>query len=74
MEFIINGVVTQKVCMQKMIMNNDVKNFVEGYKNYTGCDLKVQNTPGGPVTTLSKSDLEEPYTINKYRSFVGQLM
>ena len=24
--------------------------------------------------TISKSDLEEPYNINKYRSFVGQLM
>ena len=34
----------------------------------------VQNTPRDPGTTLSKSDLEDPDNINKYRSFMGQLM
>ena len=39
-----------------------------------GIDLRIQKTPGAPYTTLSKSDLEEPDNINKYISFVGQLM
>ena len=30
-------------------------------------DIKVQKTPGAPVKTLSKSDLEEPKYIDKYR-------
>ena len=34
----------------------------------------VQKTPGAFGTTLSKSDLEEPYNINKYRSFMGRKM
>ena len=40
-----------------MTMNKDAKTLVEGYKKYTGSDLKVQKTPGDPVTTPSKSDL-----------------
>ena len=47
-----------------------MKDLVEGYKKYTGSDLKVQKTPKAPGTTLSKSELEEPDNINKYRSFV----
>ena len=58
----------------KMTMEKDVKKFVEGYENYTGSDVKVQKNPGDLGTTLSKSDLEEPYNIDRYRSFVGQLM
>ena len=57
-----------------MTTEEDVKKLVEGYENYTGIDLKVQKTPRAPVTTLSKCDLEELDIINKYRSFVGQLM
>ena len=55
-------------------MEKDVKKLVEGYKIYTGSDLRIQKTPQAPGTTLSKSDLEEPENINKYRSFLGQLM
>ena len=55
-------------------MEKDVKKLVEGYKKYTGNDFKVQKFPGAPGTTLSKTDLEEPYNINKYLSFVGKLM
>ena len=58
----------------KMIMYKDMMKFVEGHKQYYGCDLKVQKTPGDPGTTLSKSNLEKPDNINKYRSFVEQLM
>ena len=58
----------------KMTMEKDVKKLVEGNENYTGSDLRVQKTPGAPDMTLNKSDLEEPDNINKYRSFVGQLM
>ena len=55
-------------------MEKDVKNLVEGYKKYMVSGLRVQKTPGAPGMTLSKSDLEEPDNINKYRSFVGHLM
>ena len=41
---------------------------------YTESDLKVQKNLGDLVTTISKSDLEEPDNINKYRSFAVQLM
>ena len=36
--------------------------------------LKIQKNTGVMVTTLSKSGLEEPNNINKYRSFIGQLI
>ena len=55
-------------------MEKDAKKIVEGYKKYTGSDLRFQKTPGALGTTLSKSDLEEPDNINKYISFMGQLM
>ena len=51
-----------------------MKKLVEGYKNYTGSDLRVQKTPGAPGTTLNKSDLEYPDNINKYISLAGQLI
>ena len=41
-------------------MDKDEKKLVEGSKNYTGSELKVQKTPGAPSMNLSKSDLEEP--------------
>ena len=49
----------------KMAMEKDVKKLVEGYKKYTGSDLRVKKTPGAPGTTLSKSYLGEPDNINK---------
>ena len=55
-------------------MNKYVKTLVEGYKKYIGIDLKVQKNPGYLCTTISKSDSEEKYNINMYRSFVGPLM
>ena len=60
--------------MQKRPSRKYVKKLVDVYKKYTGSDLKVQKTPEAPGTTLSKSELEEPDNINKYRSFVGHLM
>ena len=47
-------------------MDKDVKKPVEGYMNYTVSYVKVHKTPGALVTTISKSDLEEPYNIDKY--------
>ena len=55
-------------------MEKDVNKLVEGYKNYTGCGVKVQKNPGAPVTTINKSGLEETSNIDKYRSFVVQLV
>ena len=37
-------------------------------------DLRIKKTPGALGKTLSKSDLEDPDNINKYRAFVGRLM
>ena len=48
--------------------------MVEFYDNYTRSDDKVQKIPSAPGATLSKSDLEEPYHIAKYISFVGQIL
>ena len=42
-----------------------MKNIVEGYENYTGSDLKVQNTLTAMITTLSKGNLEETDNIDK---------
>ena len=55
-------------------MEKDAKNIVEGCKKRKGSDLRVQKTLGVPGTTLSKSDLEYPDNINKYKSSMGQLM
>ena len=54
--------------------DQDIRKLVEGYKNYTECDVKFQKTPGAPDMTLSKSDLKEPYNMDNYRSFVGKLI
>ena len=43
---------------EKITMEKGAKKLVEGYKKYTGRDIKDQKTPGAPCTTLSKSDLE----------------
>ena len=58
----------------KMTMEKDVNKIVEGYEKYTGSDLRIQKITGDPGTTPSKSDLEDPDNIIKYRSFVGQSM
>ena len=63
-----------KCTYSKMTTEKDVNKLVEGYKNYIGSDAEVHKTTGAPGTTLIKSDLEEPYNIDKDRSFVGQLM
>ena len=63
-----------KATYAKMNMNKYVKKLVEGYEKYTGSELKVQKSPGALGTTISKSESEETDDINKYRSFVGQLM
>ena len=51
-------------------MGKDVKKLVEGYKKYNGGDVKVHKTPDDTGATLSKSDLEEPYNIDKCISFI----
>ena len=42
----------------KMTMDKYFKKLVEGYKNHTGSEVKVQKTPGTPGTAVSKSYLE----------------
>ena len=55
-----------KVTYVRMTMEKDVNKLVEGYKKYTGRELKVKITPGAPGTTPSKINLEEHYNIEKY--------
>ena len=51
-----------------------MRDIVERYGNYTGSYLKAQRTPGSKSMYLSEISLEVPDDINKYRSFMGQLM
>ena len=37
-------------------------------------DAKVQKTCDSPGLTVSNNDLEVPYNVDKYRSYVVQLM
>ena len=37
--------------------------MIEGRENFIGSNVKVHKTPGDPVLTLSKSELEEPKDI-----------
>ena len=57
-----------------MTMEKDLDKLVEGYERYTVGEFKVQKKPGDPGMNISKSELEEPKDIDKYRSFLGQLM
>ena len=54
-----------KVTYVKMTMHKDVKRLVEGYDKYTRSDVKVHKNPGSPHTNISKSDLQEPYNMDK---------
>ena len=54
-----------------MAMEKYVEKLVEGCDKYNGRKIKVHKNTG---MTLSKSDLEEPYNIDKYISFLGQVM
>ena len=58
----------------KVTMEKNIKKLVDGYKKFTGVDVKVQKTPGTPGTSLCNSELEYPTYIDKYRSFVVQIM
>ena len=42
---------------EKMTMYKDVKNLVEGYKKYTGNEVKLQKNRVAPVANISKSNL-----------------
>ena len=48
--------------------------MVDIYKKLTGGGIKVQKPPGGPCTTLCKIKLADPTDIDRYRSFVVQIM
>ena len=45
------------VMYAKTTMDKDVNKLIEVYEKYTGSDIKVQKTPGAPITTISKSAL-----------------
>ena len=64
----------EKCLYSKMNMEKHVDKLVGGYEKFIGGDVKVQKTLGAPGTTMSKSELEKPKDVGKYRSFVGQLM
>ena len=55
-------------------MDKYYNNLVYGYKKFNEVDVKVQKTPCAPSTNLRKSKIKEPTYIDKYRSFVGQIM
>ena len=57
----------EKGTCTKTTIDKDVNKLVEGYEKYTGRDVKVKKTPEPPGTTLSKSDLEETYNMDKHR-------
>ena len=59
---------------ENITTEKDVNKLVEGYKKYTCSDVTTQKNSDAPGTTLSKSDLEEPYNMDKYRSLVVQLI
>ena len=50
----------------KFSTEKNVKKLVEGYGNYTGSNIKIQETSGAPGTTLSKSTLKGTYNIDTY--------
>ena len=54
-------------------MEKDVRKLVDGYKKFTGSDVKVHKTPVSTVTTLCKSEIKETTYIYKYRSIVVQI-
>ena len=58
----------------KVAMEKNIKKLVDGYKKFTGVDVKVQKTPGTPGTSLCNSELEYPTYIDKYRSLLDQIM
>ena len=51
-------------------MDKDVNKLVDVYENFIGTGVKVQKKTGYSGNNLSKSDLEEPKYIEKYRSLV----
>ena len=55
-------------------MKKDVKKLVDRYRKFIGGGVKVQKTPGNPSTNLSKSELEKLKDMDKYRSFLGQII
>ena len=44
----------------KMTTKEDARKLVEGYEKHTRSYVTVQENPGAPGTTISKSYLEEP--------------
>ena len=63
---------------ERYVCKNDYgeiyQKLVEGYRKYTRSDAKVQKTCDSPCLTVSNNDLEVPYNVDKYRSYVVQLM
>ena len=55
-------------------MEKEVNKLVDIYAKFIGSDLEVHKIHGAPGTPLSKSQIEEPTYMDKYRSFMGQLL
>ena len=58
----------------KITTEKDINILVDGYKKFTGSDVKVKKIPSDPGTNLSKSKLKDPIKIYKYRPFLGHIM
>ena len=58
----------------KATMVKKVDALVKAYEEHIGKEVKIYETPGKPHEYLAKSEETEPVEVEKYRSFVGQLM
>ena len=55
-------------------MDKYVKKLVDVYEQFYGSDIRVHKTPDVTGSNLSKRKLKDPTDIDKYRSFIGQIM
>ena len=55
-------------------MEKNIRKILDGYNNFIESNLEVQKTPGYPGTILSSRKLKYPTDIDKYMSFVVQII
>ena len=54
-------------------MNNKIEEIVANFENHLGRKIKIYASPGKPSEYLRKNE-GDPINIEKYRSFVGQIL
>ena len=57
----------------KATMSNKIEEIVANFENYLGRKIKIYASPGKPSEYLRKNE-GDPVNIEKYRSFVGQIL